>query len=257
MTLDENKWNLVGKRAIVTGATKGIGHAIASELLSLGATVTIVARNESAVAQAVAQWRNEGRSIFGVSADVASEEGRDAIMKSVDIMEGLDILINNVGTNIRKPTVEYSPSDIDYLFSVNFRSTLEMCRASFPKLKVNGGSIVNVGSVAGTRIVKTGVVYASLKAGIEQMTKYLAVEWAPDKIRVTGVLPWYIRTPLTETVLKDPEYLSRVLARTPIGRVGEPSEVATVVAFLCMPASSYVTGACIPVDGAFLCQAFP
>ena len=126
-----------------------------------------------------------------------------------------------------------------------------------PLLKNSGdASIVNIVSVAGITSVGTGSPYAISKAGIIHFTKYLAVEWAGDSIRVNAVAPWYIRTSLTEPVLKDPGYLKAVLDRTPMKRIGEPEEVAAAVAFLSMPAASYITGECISVDGGFLKYGF-
>ena len=119
---------------------------------------------------------------------------------------------------------------------------------------MTAAAVVTIGSTAGLRMVPTGAPYAMSKAALDHLTRYLAVEWAPDGIRVNSVAPWYIRTPLVESVLRDPAYLSRVLQRTPLGRIGEPPEVAAIVAFLCTPAASYITGQTIAVDGGFMAQ---
>jgi Tropinone reductase 1 len=117
-------------------------------------------------------------------------------------------------------------------------------------------SIVNVGSVSGITHVRSGVVYGMSKAALHQMTRNLAVEWAEDGIRVNAVAPWYIRTRRTSEPLSDPDYYEEVIGRTPMRRIGEPEEVASAVAFLCLPAASYVTGECIAVDGGFLRYGF-
>ena len=114
----------------------------------------------------------------------------------------------------------------------------------------------NVGSVSGLTAVRTGAPYGMAKAALHQMTRNLAVEWADDGVRVNSVAPWYIRTRRTSTRLSDPDYLDEVLSRTPLGRVGEPEDVAAAVAFLCLPAAGYVTGECIAVDGGFLRNGF-
>jgi len=132
-----------------------------------------------------------------------------------------------------------------------------MCRLAFPLLKASGQSaIVNIASVAGLTHVRTGSPYGMSKAAMVQLGKNLAVEWAPHGIRVNTVAPWYIRTPLVEPLLENKEYLSEILTSTPMGRIGEPEEVGNLVSFLCMPASSYVTGQCIAADGGFLVNGF-
>jgi Tropinone reductase 1 len=120
----------------------------------------------------------------------------------------------------------------------------------------SGGSIVNISSVAGLAHVRTGAIYGMTKAAMIQLTRNLAVEWAPDQIRVNVVAPWYIQTPLAASVLSNEAYRSEVLSRTPLKRIGEPEEVAAAVAFLCLPAASYITGQCLSVDGGFTVNAF-
>lgn len=254
----KNFWTLEGKFALVTGGTKGIGLAIAEEFLRLGAEVMIVARDQELVNAYVNGWIKKGFSAFGVAADLSDEDDRKIIFNEVEkIWGGLDILINNVGTNIRLKTVNYSPNKFQKIINTNLVSTFDMCRLSHPFLKLSSqASIVNISSVAGMTHVKTGSPYALTKAAINQLTKNLAVEWASEKIRVNAVAPWYIKTPLAEQVLQNEEYLNSVLDRTPLNRIGEAQEVATTVAFLCMQASSYITGQCLAVDGGFSVNGF-
>jgi Tropinone reductase 1 len=247
-----SRWNLSGKKALITGATKGIGKAIAEEFLRLGAELFIVARNEKEMDLCLASWKQKGWKAQGVAADVSLKTGRQHVFTAIEKQwNGLDVLVNNVGTNIRKKVLEYSDDEYEKLMTTNMTSAFEMCRRAHPFLKKsNTASIVNIASVAGLTALRTGAIYAMSKAALIQLTRNLALEWAPD-VRINAVAPWYIRTPMAEVVLKNPEYLSSVLSRTPMQRIGEPEEVAAVVAFLCMPASSYVTGECIAVDGGF------
>ncbi|MBI4854788.1 MAG: SDR family oxidoreductase [Acidobacteria bacterium] len=253
-----NRWQLAGKKALITGGSKGIGRAIAEEFLKLSAEVCIVARNETDIENLVDEWREKGWLAQGIAADVADSSQEDEIFTTLgSYWDSLDILVNNVGTNIRKKTVEYSFSEYESVLNTNLSTVFRICQLAYPLLKKsNSGSVVNIASVAGLTHIRTGSPYAMSKAAILQLTRNLAIEWANDNIRVNAVAPWYIRTPLAETVLQNPEYLREVLSKTPMKRIGEPIEVASAVAFLAMPASSYITGQCITVDGGFLINGF-
>ncbi len=253
-----DRWSLKNKKALITGATKGIGKAIAEDFLELGAEVFIVSRNQPDINEQVNAYMEKGYSAAGIKCDVTSKADRKAVFNKINSMWGsLDILVNNAGTNSRKKTLENSEEDFDKLTDLNMKSVFEFCKLFHSLLiKPEDASIVNIVSVAGITSVGTGSPYAISKAAVIQLTRYLASEWAKDHIRVNAVAPWYIRTPLSETVLKNKEYLDSILSRTPMNRIGEPSEVASAVAFLSMPASSYITGECIAVDGGFLKKGF-
>lgn len=249
----ENRWKLKGKRALITGATRGIGNAIAAEFLQLGASIFIVSRSNEHVQASLVKWSAQGYDAQGMAADVSQPDDRRAIINRIQsIWDGFDILVNNAGTNIRKPALEYAEAEYETILRTNLQSAYEMCRLVHPYLKKTGaGSIVNIASVAGLTHLSSGVLYAMSKAAMIQLSRNLAVEWALDKIRVNAVAPWYIRTPLVEPVLSDRAFYQAVLARTPMQRVGDPEDVAGLVAFLCMPAAGYITGQCIAVDGGF------
>ena len=189
--------------------------------------------------------------------DVTDDEQRAEILDWAADQGGLHLLVNNAGGNLTRPALDYGEDQWRGIFETNLFSAFELCRAAHPQLARHAtSSIVNIGSVSGITHVRSGAPYGMSKAALHQMTRNLAVEWAEDGVRVNCVAPWYIRTRRTSVKLSDPDYLDEVLQRTPMGRVGEPEEVASVVAFLCMPASSYVTGECIAVDGGFLRYGF-
>jgi len=247
----DKRWFLKDKKTLVTGGTRGIGKAIAEEFLNLGAEVIITSRNSQEINELVEGWVNAGLNAHGVSADVTKSDNRESLFSYINVKWGkLDFLINNAGTNIRKKTVDYSTEEYDFLHNINLKSVFEMCKQYYPLLKdAVSPAIVNISSIAGSKVVKTGLPYATAKAGLSQLTRYLAKEWGPDGIRVNAIEPWYIRTPLTEVVLLNEKALAKIKERTPLGRYGEAKEIAGLAAFLCMPASSYLSGQVIAVDG--------
>lgn len=254
----KSKWSLQGKKALVTGATKGIGAAIAEEFLQHGADVFILARSKDEIDSKLKEWTAKGFSVDGATCDVQSEQDRKHVIQTIKKKWGvLDLLINNVGTNIRKKTQEYSLEEYENVVNVNQTSAFDFCRLSFDMLKLSqAASIVNIASISGLTSDGTGSPYAMGKAAMIHLSNYLSCEWAKYNIRVNTVAPWYIETPLTRSVLEDQDKLNRIIERTPMQRVGKAEEVAGIVAFLCMPAASYITGQCIAVDGGFLNYGF-
>jgi len=249
----EGPWQLRGCNALVTGGSRGIGLAIARELSDLGASVLIVARTQADIDEAA---RDLGCA--GVAADVTTVEGRVRIAAAVSARGPLHVLVHNAGHNVRSPLVGYDDPTIQQLIALNLIAPILLSRDLHPQLRAAGtASVIHVGSVAGHVALPTGVAYGAAKAGLAQAARTLALEWARDGIRVNTVSPWYTRTQLVESILSSPESLAAILARTPLGRIAEPREVATVVAFLAMPASSYITGQSIAVDGGMTIQGLP
>jgi len=240
-------WTLLGKKALVTGGTKGIGLAIAQEFLDLGADVLVAARATKSIQ---GKMRNSA-NLFTTDGDVTDSRFRIQLIEKITENWGkLDVLVNNVGTNLRKKFTDYSEEEYRKLFETNLFSLMEITRLAFPLLKKSeNASVVNIASVAGSFDVQTGPPYGMTKAAIIQMTRNLAGEWAPFGIRVNSISPWYIQTPLAATVLADPDRLAKILARTPMNRIGQPEEVAGLAAFLAMDKASYMTGQDIKVDG--------
>jgi tropinone reductase I len=251
-------WNLNNKKAVITGGTKGIGFATAEELLSLGSAVMIAARNEEEVNAVVANWSEKGFEAYGVAADTATANGRGKLLKAVtDRWEKIDVLVNNVGTNIRKQLSDYTIEEYQQIFNVNIFSTIETTRMFFSLLQASGNaSIINIASIAGMLDAETGIPYGMTKAAEIQLTKGLANEWAKYGIRVNTVSPWFTRTPLTAPLFQNAALMESVLKRTPLNRVAEPAEMAAAIAFLAMDKSSYITGQNIAADGGMTVKAF-
>ena len=244
-------WNLNNKRILITGGTKGIGRAAVIETLKLGARVLFTARNRDEVVQFEQELRNENFTATGLISDIASADNRCEVISWIEEQWGaLDVLVNNAGMNIRKPTLDYAPEEYQKILDVNLIAPFELSRKLHPLLvKGDHPVIINVASIAGFLDVQTGSPYGMSKAGLIQQTKSLAAEWAKDGIRVNALSPWFTETPLTESLLLNETKVQDVLSRTPLNRVARAEEMATVIAFLAMKQSSYITGQNIIADG--------
>lgn len=254
MLMPQKKWSLENKKVLITGASKGIGWATALEMGNLGAQLYLVARNSTELSEATQELIDQGIQATAIPADITIEEDRQKIIERIrQSGTGLDILVNNVGMNIRKKMVDYAVSEIQQIFNTNLFAVMNLTQLVYPMLqKSASSSIIIIGSVAGSTDVKSGAPYGMTKAALIQMVKHLAVEWAPDGIRVNAVSPWYTQTPLVEPVLNDYEKMELIHRRTPFNRIALPEEVAAAVAFLAMDKASYITGQNLAIDGGFL-----
>lgn len=258
-SLPNSRWSLKGMTALVTGGTRGIGYAVVEELAGFGAAVHTCSRNEAELHKCLKEWEAKGFLVTGSVCDASSKTEREKLVQQVasSFNGKLNILVNNVGTNIRKPTTEYTSEEYSILMATNLESTYHLSQLAHPLLRASGaGSIVFISSVAGLVGIGSGTIYAASKAAINQLTKNLACEWAKDNIRSNSVCPWYTRTSLVEHLLGNKEFLEEITSRTPIDRVAEPEEVSSLVAFLCLPAASYITGQIISVDGGMTVNSF-
>lgn len=245
-----SRWRLDGATALVTGGTAGIGAATVEELCALGASVFLCARH--GVEPRVSAWRERGWQVAGVEADMSTSEGRAKLVAAVaaHFPDGLSHFVSNVGTNVRKATTAYTDEEYAHVLCTNFTATYSLCQQLKPLLTPSASVVFN-SSVAGVVAISSGSIYAATKSALVQLARSLACEWGREGVRVNAVAPWYTDTPLAAPVLADPARLGVILARTPLGRVASAEEVASAIAFLCLPASSYVTGQTLVVDGGF------
>ncbi|RDY11121.1 hypothetical protein CR513_04252 [Mucuna pruriens] len=249
--IKDERWSLHGMTALVTGGTRGIGHAIAEELAEFGAAVHICARKQDDINKCLEEWNNKGFSITGSACDVLSGDQRENLMKNVaSIFQGkLNILINNAGTSYTRSVLDYTEEDVATLMGTNFESCFHLCQLAHPLLKASGyGSIVFISSVAGLKAFPLCSIYAASKGALNQFTSNIALEWAKDNIRANTVAPGAVMTELLESLMdeKTDEVSKNVDS---FSRIGEPKEISAMVAFLCLPAASYITGQIITVDG--------
>lgn len=252
----EKLFSLEGKVAIVTGGNGGIGKGIGRGFASMGAKLAIVARNEAKTAKAVQDIRDEfGADVVGLKVDVQQEEEIQTVVAQVlDTFGRIDILVNNAGTNITKMPQDYLVPEWDEVLNTNLRSAFLCSKAVYQPMKTaGGGKIINIGSMTSIFGAAKFLPYATSKGGIVQLTRSLAIAWAVDNIQVNAILPGWINTDLTIQSRKEmPGLHESVLARTPLGRWGEPEDLSGSAVFLASRASNFVTGAVLPVDGGYL-----
>ncbi|KAF7825632.1 tropinone reductase-like protein [Senna tora] len=258
---EDKRWSLSGMTALVTGGTRGIGHAIAEELTEFGAAVHICSRNQADIDKCLKEWESKGFNVTGSVCDILSRVQRENLMKTVDsIFHGkLNILINNAGVIVIKNATDGTAEDVSTVMGTNFESTYHLSQLAYPLLKASGyGNIVNISSISGIKALPLVSIYGASKGAINQVTKNLAFEWAKDNIRVNAVAAGTVKTSMLDSVKlfsqKQPDgekVIKDIVSQTPLGRIGEPKEISSIVAFLCLPVASYITGQIIYADGGF------
>lgn len=251
-------FSIEGRRAVITGASRGLGRAIALAFAEAGAEVALLARTETPLNDVAAKASKFRRRVLAIPTDLAKADDVRAAFHNIQReWGGIDILVNNEDTNTRTPSLDTTDDDWRKIQSTNLDSALfcarEAARLMIPQGK---GRIINMGSVAGVFSSPSGVAYAMTKAAISQMTKSLAQELGPHSITVNCIAPWYFRTPLTEKLVDDPDYRARILKVTPLGRTGEDADLVGVTIFLASDASAFVTGQTLAVDGGMSTSAF-
>jgi NAD(P)-dependent dehydrogenase (short-subunit alcohol dehydrogenase family) len=253
-----SRFSLEGKKAIVTGAGRGIGKSLAVGLAESGADVTVVARTRSDLEEVAGEIESLGRRAHIVTADMTNLEEHSRIVdETIEHLGGLHILVNNAGMNIRTKALEVSEQDWDRVADLDLKSVFFMTQAAGRVMcEQKYGKVVNIVSVAGQVALRTGVAYGSSKAGLIHMTKVLALEWAKSGVNLNAIAPWYFRTPLTEKQLSDESFVQEVLDHTPMGRIGDVQDLVGPAIFLSSDAASYITGQTLSVDGGMTIYGF-
>ncbi|MBX3656217.1 MAG: glucose 1-dehydrogenase [Ramlibacter sp.] len=247
-------FSLEGKVALVTGGNGGIGLGMAGGLAQAGATVVVAGRNTAKSADAVAQLRAAGGRADAMAVDVCDEASVAQLMADCVARHGrLDVLVNNAGTTVRKKPQELALDEWQHVLDTNLTSAFVCAKAAHPHLlRAGGGKVINIGSMLSIFGAPYASAYGASKGGVVQLTRSLATAWAGDGIQVNAVLPGWIDTELTQGARQQVQGLyERVLARTPAGRWGQPTDLAGIAVFLASAASDFITGTAIPVDGGY------
>jgi NAD(P)-dependent dehydrogenase (short-subunit alcohol dehydrogenase family) len=252
--METPQWGLDKKVSLVTGAGRGLGRQVALKLTSAGSRVAIASRTRAEIEETAAEIRARGGEVLAVSADVSNPgKVKDLFARVLDHYGTIDVLVNNAAVNIRKPCLDLTFEDWEKVIGINLTGYFLCAQAAGRVMVPNrSGKIVNIGSEIGVVGSSTGqAAYASSKGGIIQLTRCLAVEWAPYRINVNCVAPTVMRTPLIEEKLKDSSYVETLLKKIPLGRIADADEVADVVLFLSSRLADFITGHVLMVDGGY------
>jgi NAD(P)-dependent dehydrogenase (short-subunit alcohol dehydrogenase family) len=255
-----HKFRLDGRTALVAGAGRGIGRSAAVALAHAGAEVWLMSRTQSELDAAVVEITTAGARAHALVCDVTDSA---AVRRAIASLPALDVLVNNAGTNIPEPFVNVSEDHLDTMLDLNIRAMFITAQAAVNKMlesrdhdgrKSRGGSIINITSQMGHVGAPTRTVYCMTKHAMEGFTKALAVELAPQNIRVNSIAPTFLETPLTAPMFAKPEFAQWVMQRIPLGRLGQLDEVAAAIVFVASDAASLMTGASLVIDGGWTAQ---
>jgi 2-deoxy-D-gluconate 3-dehydrogenase len=251
-------FDLQKRVAFITGGNGGIGLGMAKGLAAAGAAVVIAGRNKTKAQSALSELRSSGAQAEFIELDVLQAAScHQAIQRAVERFGRLDILVNNAGTTVRKQPEDLTAQDWNLVMDTNLTSAFLCSQAAYPHMvRAGGGKIINIGSMMSVFASSYATPYAASKGAIVQMARSMAVAWAKDNIQVNTILPGWIDTDLTRKAREQvPGLHEKVLARTPVQRWGDPSDFAGIAVFLAAPASNFITGAAIAVDGGYSVQA--
>ena len=249
------QFSLQGKRALVTGASRGIGRALAIGLAQAGAAVAVAARSADALAETLAQLQSLGATAVGVAMDVSrAADCTRGVGEAAEGLGGLDILVNNAGIEEVRPSLEVDEALWDRILDTNLKGAFFCAQAGAKAMLAGGrgGAILNLCSLTSEVGIPTAVPYGSSKTGLLGMTRALSAEWAPLGLRVNAIAPGYFRTALTEPFYASEAWSAAMLAKIPLGRFGNLDDLTGTAIFLCSDAARYVTGQCLAVDGGTL-----
>jgi len=247
---------LAGKTALVTGASRGIGEAIALSLGEAGATLALVSRDAKSLNEVSEKAKRQGIKSETFTADISKEADVEQLRTAVlGRLGGVHILVNNAGVNIRKPLTEFTPDEWRSVIDTNLVGPFLVCRAFVPTMKGRGyGRIINITSTMSHVATPNRTAYAASKAGLLGFTRALALELAPDAITVNGISPGWFETELTKPIWSNPEANDSLISRIPLGRWGDVNDVAKLATYLCSEEAGYITGTDILIDGGYTTQ---